>query len=418
MKLLNAYRGLPRSIYYLFMVNVINRFGDFVFPFLSLLLTQKLKLSCGVTGLIVMTASLVTIPAALIGGRFADKVSRKKTYIVGQTLAAVSILICSVVENPPIVVSLLILAAFFNGFVRPTISAMVADLLPPEKRQAGSSLLYLGINVGVSIGTLVAGFLFNHLLPLLFIGDAVTSFIAVAIVFFLIGETKPKKGTAGNKNIREREEKGNLLQVMIKRPQILCFLTISIIYSFVYRQCSFSLPIMMDKVFGKSGSEKFGSLMSVNAITVLALSIAIVGLTKKFLELTNMIIAVLFYAVGFGMIGLIGGNYALFIVSTVLWTIGEILSASNKGVYVANNSPQNFRARFSSVESLFGSLGGALGTSLTGAYMDHHGVKQVWNFIFVVALIGAALTAILKIISTSSGGKNYGKDCETKSISA
>lgn len=65
--------------------------------------------------------------------------------------------------------------------------AMVADILPPEKRQTGYALEYLGINIGVALGPLLAGMLFKRMLPLLFIGDAITSFIAVFLVATNIG---------------------------------------------------------------------------------------------------------------------------------------------------------------------------------------------------------------------------------------
>ncbi|MDP4087880.1 MAG: MFS transporter [Bacillota bacterium] len=396
-RLFHPYIGLPRSIYSLFFVQIINRFGDFVFPFLSLLLTEKLKLSFGLTGTIVMMASLISIPASLLGGKYADQFSRKKTYLFGQSLAAFCILACGFINIPFLIVTLLILSAFFNGFVRPTISAIMTDNLSPEKRQVGSSLLYLGINIGVSVGPMVAGFLFNNFLPLLFIGDAATSFVAVAIVIIFIQDTKPVHGNVKGINLHEKEEHVNLIQALFKRPRILVFLLINIAYSFAYRQTTFTLPMMMNKVFKENGSGNFGYLMSVNALTVLLLTFIIIGITRRFKTLSNMISAGLFYAIGFGMIGIIRGNFELYIFSTILWTIGEILSATNKGVYIANNSPKNFRARFSSVDNLTSSIGSALGTYLIGRFLDHHAIEQVWTLIFVVVLMGTCLMAILRL---------------------
>ena len=399
MKFFSTYRGLPKSIYALFFVQIINRFGDFVFPFLSLLLTEKLNLSFGITGAVVTTASLISIPASLLGGKFADQISRKYTYIFGQGLAAICIFLCAIIKQPYVVVTLLILSAFFNGFVRPSISAIMADNLSPEKRQIGSSLLYLGINIGVSIGPMVAGFLFNNLLPLLFIGDAITSFIAIGIVIIFIEDKKPVSVNVKDATLGEKEEKGSLLKALINRPQILFFLIVNITYSFAYRQTTFTLPMMMKKVFGENGSKNYGYLMSVNALTVLLLTFIIISITRRFKTLTNMIAAGVFYAIGFGMIGLIGGNIYLYIISTVLWTVGEILSATNKGVYIANNSPKNFRARFSSIDNLTSSIGAALGTSLIGRFLDNHAIVEVWPLIFIVLVVGTCFMVVLRLYS-------------------
>ncbi|MEW5818540.1 MAG: MFS transporter, partial [Spirochaetota bacterium] len=47
------YRGLPRSIYILFFARIVNCMGSFVFPFLTMFLTQKLELSTGEAGIII-----------------------------------------------------------------------------------------------------------------------------------------------------------------------------------------------------------------------------------------------------------------------------------------------------------------------------------------------------------------------------
>lgn len=146
------------------------------------------------------------------------------------------------------------MSTFFNGGVRPIISAMITDVLPADKRQIGFSLSYLGINLGVALGPIVAGFLFNHYIPLMFIGDAATSFLAVTLVIFNIKETLPAND---NKNIREEEksETGNVFTVLFNRPRILIFLIIDIFICITYTQTNFSLPMMMTHVFGSNGAK-------------------------------------------------------------------------------------------------------------------------------------------------------------------
>ena len=395
-KIFSNYTGLPRSIYVLFWVQVINRFGDFVVPFLTLLLTQRLGFSFAVTGLIVMIASVITIPASLLGGKYSDEIGRKKIYLFGQSLAASFILLCGFVKNPLVITLFIMLSSFFNGFVRPSLSAIVADVLPADKRQSGSSLIYLGINLGVAIGPVAAGFLFNNYLPLFFIGDAITSFVAIIIVSIFIKETNPMHIKSEADNSLEKVAEGNLLKVLLKRPQILAFLSIYVLYCFVYTQWKFSLPIMLNKLFIEKGPARYGFLLSVNALTVIFLTIIILEITKKFRPLTNIIIGGVFYSIGFGMIGLIH-SFSLFIVSTILWTIGEILIVTNFSVYLANNSPKNFRARINAVGNLSWATGAALGTSLMGLYINSVGINAVWPFVFVLSCISVVLMVVLQI---------------------
>ncbi|AGF55287.1 MULTISPECIES: MDR family MFS transporter [Clostridium] len=405
MNIFNTYKGLPRSIYALFFVQIINRFGDFVFPFLSLLLTQKLNFSYSITGVIVMITSLVSMPAALLGGKFADQISRRKTYFVGQGLAAVAILICGIIKNPIIIVVLLIISAFFNGFVRPTLSAIIADALTPEKRQIGGSLTYLGINIGVAVGPIVAGFLFNNYISLLFILDALTSFIAIIIFYIYIDETKPKLNVKEDENSKEKEETGNLLQILLKRPQLTLFMIFNMFYCFAYTQISFSMPMMLNEVFGTEGTTKFGYLMSINALTVIFLTVIIITITRRLTTLVNIILAGIFYAIGFGMIGIIGNSFFLYIISTIIWSIGEVIASTNNGVYIANNSPKNFRARISAVSNLTYAISISLATSLVGRFIDSYGLNKVWTLVFVVVAVGVGFMIALHIYNLKSKKK-------------
>lgn len=394
-KYLDTYKGLPKSIYIIFLAQVINRFGDFVLPFLSLFLVRKLGLSYVSAGFAVTLTTIATIPGSFAGGKIADHIGRKKSYVIFQLAAAFFLLLCVFTVNPQIFIALICMSTFFNGGVRPIISAIITDVLPADKRQVGFSLSYLGINLGVALGPIVAGFLFNHYIPLMFIGDAATSFLAVVLVIFNIKETLPYND---NKNIREEEksETGNVFTVLFKRPRILIFLIVDIFICITYTQTNFSLPMMMTHVFGSNGAKNYGFIMSSNAITVLVMTAIVTRKIRKWNVLNVMAVSGLLYVVGFGMITFIH-SMPLYILSTFIWTIGEIMNATNFGVYIANNTPQNFRARFNAVTSLSWGIGAVIGTSFMGRYIDYMGINAVWPLVSVMALIGAAGMYILKL---------------------
>ncbi|MDT8716179.1 MFS transporter [Clostridium sp. 19966] len=403
-RLLNAYRGLPKGMYVIFFAQIINRFGDFVRPFLTLYLTEKVGMSTAVTGMLVTISSLIGIPSSLIGGKIADKFGRKKAYMYSQFISAAALIPCALTKNASLTVTCLIISTFFNGFIRPAFNSIMTDMLSPEQRQVGFSLQYLGINVGVSVGPIVAGFLFNNFLPLLFLGDAFTSFVALFLIWKNIEETHPKYKTGEKTNkvhekyAAEKAEGGNIFTVLYKRPHICFFILISSVYSFAYAQAGFALPMTLRSIYGSQGAHLFGYLMSINAVTVLALTVFLTVLTRKNHPLTNTALSGVMYALGFGMLAYIN-HFTLFIISTIIWTSGEILGSISSGVYVANNSPSNYRARLSAVSSIGGAIGSALSASISGAYMQAHGSNSIWKLTFLVTLIAAMLMFVLKIFS-------------------
>ena len=89
---LQIYRGLPSSIYILFIVRIINALGAFVGPFLTIFLSNKLGYSKEVIGLFIMINSFSTVPGSLIGGKISDAFGRKNVLVLFQTLAALYIL--------------------------------------------------------------------------------------------------------------------------------------------------------------------------------------------------------------------------------------------------------------------------------------------------------------------------------------
>ncbi|GAJ24663.1 unnamed protein product, partial [marine sediment metagenome] len=117
----------------------------------------------------------------------------------------------------------------------------------------------------------------------IFLGDAATTFASLILVYLFVKETIPSKEKIEEsyqlENAYEKAEKGNLWQVLRKRPRLLLFTLISLIYSFVYAQTTFSIPIQVVELFGEKGPKMFGIIMTTNALVVSFLTIIIISLT-------------------------------------------------------------------------------------------------------------------------------------------
>jgi len=372
--------------------------GAFVYPFLTIYLTKTLSLDEGVAGFIVMLAVTAHLPGLIVGGKLADWLGRKKILLFFQSLAAICFIPCAFLDNSILIPRLLILSAFFLGAAQPASTAMTTDLTIPGNRKAAFSLLYLGSNIGFAVGPLIAGFLYNNYLMWIFLGDAVTTFASLALVYLFIEETLPSKEKIEEsfklENNYERAEKGNLWQVLRKRPRLLIFTLISLIYSFVYAQTTFSIPIQVIELFGDKGPKMFGVIMTTNALVVSFLTIIIISLTHKIRPVLNVAFAGLLYALGFGMIFFINGlPWLLF--STITWSIGEILVTTNSNVYIANHTPMSHRGRFNAVIPVIMGAGFALGPLISGDYIKRYGINNIWPAIFFLGIVAAALMYLL-----------------------
>ena len=150
------YRGLPRSIYVIFVSRIVNSMGAFVWPFLAIYLTTNLGIGEAQAGLISTISIFVHIPGSILGGYLTDSIGRKNIIIASMGLSALMYVPCAFLSPSMTIPVLLILSSFFMGASDPAASAMVADLTEPKNRKASFSLIYLGINIGFSLGPLIA----------------------------------------------------------------------------------------------------------------------------------------------------------------------------------------------------------------------------------------------------------------------
>ncbi|MTI66474.1 MAG: MFS transporter [Firmicutes bacterium] len=388
-KMFNMYKGLPRSIYILFIARVVNSMGMFVYPFLTLFLSKKIGLSDSEIGFYMLLASTTFVPGAFLGGKLTDHFGRKKILLIFQSLAALTFISCGFMGNSMIVTWLLITASLFNGIADPATGAMVTDLTEPKNRKAAFSLLYLGINIGVAIGPIIAGFLFENYTRWIFWGDGLTTVIALSLVLIYVPDTKPTekeiKQTNDKLSDSEKAELGSVFKALLKRPFLIGFAIIYSLLTFSYSQHAFSIPLQLNDIFGDASSKMFGTIMSVNAIVVLIMTVPLTNLTKNLKPVQNVSIVGILYALGFGMIYYID-YFPFFILSTILWTMGEILAVTNVGVYIANHSPITHRGRFSSFLNILSGAGYALGPAIMGIYIESFGVRQVWILLFFISM--------------------------------
>jgi len=339
-----------------------------------------------------MISAIVGIPGSFIGGFLADRLGRKKVMIFFQSLAALGFASCAFLGFSMMVPWMLILSSFFGSASQPANSAMVADLTNEENRKRAFSLLYLGINVGFSVGPLIAGFLYNNYIKWIFLGDAITTLLSLLLVMIYVEESKPSEDKmieSKNTDSDERAEEGSLLKVLIRRPGLLAFTFIFTLYGFVYVQHSYSIPLQLSKLFGeeKAGS-MFGIIMASNGIIVLLFTTIVTSLTVKIKPVINIAISGVLFGLGFGAT-YFANNYIYIWGLTFLWTIGEILETTNAGVYIANHTPMSHRGRFNSILPIIMGSGFAVGPYLTGGYIERFGVKMVWPATFIIAILAS-----------------------------
>ena len=232
-------------------------------------------------------------------------------------------------------------------------------------------------------------------MKILFLGDAVTTFIAVILIILFVQE---------HESVRKRQEqvdeynetvKQNVFVVLRETPILIIFALILSIYSFVYEQFGFGIPLGMDSVFGDRGAELFGMVSSINALIVIFFTPFLIHITKSMKVKNVLAVGGLSYA-GCFMVMAVSSHLYGYIVGIVLLTIGEILCAVNAAAFVANIAKSTHLGRINSVVSIIREMGACLSPIVIGSMLDVITIQQTFMVVGIIAMVGAMLMFGLK----------------------
>src|SRR4051794_6463734 len=117
-RLLDDLRALPRAFWVLFTGTFINRFGTFVWPFLTIYLTGQGH-SLTAAAVAVSAFGVGSSLGSAFGGWLSDHLGRRNTIVVGTSAAAGFLMLLYGASGLPAVLVCTLLTGFANGTYLP-----------------------------------------------------------------------------------------------------------------------------------------------------------------------------------------------------------------------------------------------------------------------------------------------------------
>ncbi|WP_027623170.1 MFS transporter [Clostridium lundense] len=405
-KIIEPYKGLPKEIYIIFISRIVNSLGSFVYPLLTLILTQKIGISVSKTGIFMTCISLLSAPGMLIGGKLVDSFGRKKTILIFQSLALIVFIICGFLKPSMKMAYTLMMAPIFYSFCMPAQDSIVADLTTPNNRNEAFSLLYMGHNLGFSIGPVIGGLLYKNHLSFVFWGDAFTTIISLTLILFFIEETSNLKINKKEEWTLEKEEKGSVFKILYERIILIYFALILFVYQFAYSQWAFLLPLQLSNIFGQEGGKYFGFLAGFNGFIIICSTSLISGWTRKMNCFKSISFGGILYSISF-LVFAVFKSTVYFFISIAIMTIGEVIVAINTPVVISNNSPASHRGRINGVLPTIYGAGWAVGPIIMGKFSSRYGIEKSWITIFAAILIASMFMRLLAKVNRGKITNSY-----------
>ncbi len=365
-------RDYPKQFWLIFVGMLISTIGaSMIWPFLMIYVSKKLVIP------LTQVATLITINAvtglvfALLAGPIIDRLGRKWIMVislVGNGL--VYVLMSQAQTYLEFAVAEALLGAF-NPLYRVGADAMVADLIPREKRLTAYAILRMSGNTGVAIGPAIGGFVaVQSYTTAFFVAAAGMTFYGILIALraretLPVFEDRTQRRTVF-------EGYGRILQDNAFMRFTLVFTLTSMLASLIW----LILPVYTNTQFGIP-ENRYGFIPTTNALMVVTLQYLVTQVTKRFKPLSVMTVGTAFYAIATGLIALFSGFWGFWFCMVVM-TIGELILIPTSNTYTANLAPADMRGRYMSIYGLTHSVASGIAPLLGGFLSDTIAPRATW----------------------------------------
>ena len=384
----SIYHEYPQPFWYLMGATFIDALGGaLLFPFFTLYVTAKFNIGLSQVGLIFGGLTVANVIGSMLGGGLADRFGRKSMVIFGLISSAITVLALGLITRIEVFTAFALITGLTGNIGGPARAAMVADLLPEEKRAGGFGLHRVIHNLAYVIGPALGGLLAARSYLLLFVIDTTASLITAGLVYSLLAETKPEP-VAGVDQPTTLQTFQDYNKVFYDRLYML-FLLATALMVLVYTQMQGPLSVYLRDVYGL-GERYWGYILSLNAGMVVVMQFWIsrkVEAMPPFLVLT---LGTLFYVIGFGMYGYVA-TYGWFLLAMAIITLGEMLTAPVGNALAATLAPESMRGRYMAVYGFSWMIPSAVGMYLSGLIMDNADPRWIWYAAAVVGMLAASM---------------------------
>lgn len=393
-KLKTAQKEYPGQFWILFIGMLISTIGQsMIWPFLMIYVSKKLSLP------LAQTASLISMNAAFglvfsfVAGPIIDRLGRKWVMVLSLVGMGIMYFFMSTADTFVEFAVAQCLMGALTPLYRVGADAMLADLIPTEKRTDAYSLLRMSNNAGVAIGPAIGGFIASTSYTLAFyIAAAGLSFYGLLIAF-RAKETLPGGVSDTLKGKFIFAGYGHIFRHGEFMGFIGAFTLTTMLASMVW----VLLPVYSNTNFGLS-ERLYGFIPTTNALMVVTLQYLVTLVTRRHKLMSVLTVGTIFYAVSTVMIALFTGFWGFWL-CMVIMTIGELIISPTATTYTANAAPVEMRGRYMSMFGLTSSVASLIAPILGGALSDQFGGRTIWlgGGVIGVLAIGAFFWLTLQV---------------------
>ena len=371
---------------------------------LAIYLNEQLHFSSELTGWLVGTFGLVVWFLPILGGTLADRFGFRRSLMCAYLIMAVGYFLLGSLTAPWmqalredltdkwLVLAILMIPALGPGVVKPCVAGTTARASAENVRSIGYSIYYTLVNFGGAIGPIMAFLVrqqFGWGIENVFRVASLSVFLMFWIILLFYREprvSEEKKVTSVLSAIKN-------MFVVLGNLRFVVFLIIFSGFFVMFWQQYISVPLFIRKFIDPHASTDL--LLSVDAIVVICLQIAVTLLTRKLPAFAAMALGILITGLAW-IIPAIHPSMPMFVVTLVFVALGEITQVSRYYEYVSRLAPSGQQGLYMGYAFLPIGIGyfiaGPLGGYLVQRAAGSSHPSQMW---WVIVGVGVLTTVLM-----------------------
>ncbi len=366
---------------------------------LAVYLADKIGLGAQAAGSLAGLYSGLIFSLPIIAGIFVDRYGFRKAlmtcfamfclgyYLIGLAGLESGQGIVAAMGKTTYVTTVLIFTAIGGSLIKPCIVGTVAKTSHSEVKGLGYSIYYTLVNIGGALGPMLALFVREDLgIEYVLVMSSVTSLLLLVGTFLFFKEP-------GTDSTRTLAEVFRDMLLVFRNFRFISFLVIFSGFWIMFWQIFYSFPFYVTEVLQFN---RFELMETVDAWTIILVSVPMAALVKKWRPITAMLLGFVLASVSWLIIA---GSPTITaaVIGVALFAFGEATQSPRFYEYVADLAPKDQVGTFMGFAFLpvaIGAfVGGPLGGWLVQTYLrDSMNPAMMW---YIVAAIGFASTALI-----------------------
>jgi predicted MFS family arabinose efflux permease len=369
---------------------LLNSGAAFIWPLVTMYIDNYLHKSLLVSGLSLLCITGSTIVGNYVGGYLFDRWSAYKTAIIGITISTLAVLMLVFFHGWPTFALLLMLVGIGDG-INLTLLNSYATRIKSRDARSVFNILYVGLNIGVVIGTAMVGYLLQYGVAKVFM-VALLFYLALwilTVTYFNVDFTNADvvEHTTMNDNMTKTPIKS---QVHLIYP--ICVMVFTIYLSYTLWESVMSVHMV------KMGIpfEDYSTLWTVNGLMIVCGQPLINYLSRKLkIRLSHQVfLGVFLFASSFAFLPL-ANSFTTFLMIMIFLTIGEMMGLPDIPAWIDQLSSRQEKGKYQGTFNALMSSGRALSPLFGGMMIEFWGYNPL--FICVTLLMMIALVGVIII---------------------